>query len=73
MGQVQCTTEVRYSKIGVPWWLGRLKIQCCHCCGSGRCCGSDSVLGPGTSTCSRHGQEKNKERNTKMKLFIFQH
>ena len=26
--------ELRAFK-GVPWWLSRLKIQHCHCCGSG--------------------------------------
>ena len=33
---------------GVPWWCSRLRIQRCHCCGSGHCCGSDSIPGPET-------------------------
>jgi len=35
----------------VPWWLSRLRIQHCHCCGSGDCCGMGSNPGLGTSTC----------------------
>ena len=39
--------------LGVPWWLGALRIRHCHCCGSGYCCGTGSVPGPRTSTCQR--------------------
>ena len=24
----------KLSRSGVPWWLSRLRIQCCYCCGS---------------------------------------
>lgn len=35
----------------VPWWLRALGAQCCHCCGSGNCCGTDLISGPGTFAC----------------------
>jgi len=28
--------------MGIPWWLSRSRILCCHCCGGA------SVAGPGT-------------------------
>ena len=34
-----------------PWWLSGLRIQYCHCCGSGCCCDWSSIPGPGTSAC----------------------
>ena len=37
---------------GVP-----LRNQCYHCSGSGCCCGTGSVPGPGTSTCHEHSQK----------------
>ena len=36
----------------VPWWLSRLRIQCCHCSGV------DSIPGLESSTCCRHSQKK---------------
>ena len=30
-------------------WLWKLRIHCCHCCGSGYSCGVDLILGLGTS------------------------
>ena len=33
--------------LGVPWWLSGLRIWCCYCCGSGCCCGRDSIPGLG--------------------------
>ena len=38
---------------GVPWWLSRIRIWCCHCCGMSLI----PVLG--TSTC--HGRDQKKE------------
>ena len=31
---------------GVPWWLSGLSLGHCHWCGSGYCCGMDSVSDP---------------------------
>ena len=36
---------------GVSWWCIGLRIQLCHCCGSGHCCGMGSIPGPGTFAC----------------------
>ena len=49
--------------LGVPWWLSGLKIQWCHCCGSGPCPGT------GTSACHRWG--KTKQNNSIQGLFVF--
>ena len=46
---------------GVTWWSSGLKIWWCQCCGSGHCCGTSSVPGPGNSTGHRCG--KNKQTN----------
>ena len=43
------------------WYLAEysvLCIWCCHSCGVGRVCGSDSIPGPGTSICHRCGKNK---------------
>ena len=37
-------------------WLSRLRIQHCHCCDSGHCCGTGSILGPETSACHEYCQ-----------------
>ena len=47
--------------LGFPLWLSRLRIQHCHCCESGCCCGVSSIPGPGASTCHGHGQFKIKK------------
>ena len=39
------------SKCGIPLWHSGLRSQCCHCSGSGRCCGMGSTPGPGNSKC----------------------
>jgi len=52
-------------KIQVLWWLRGLRIQCCHCCGSGYCCGTGSVPGPGISACHRCGIKNKRERERK--------
>ena len=43
------------SYLGVPWWLSRLRIQCCHCGDM------DSIPGPETSAASGCGQKKKKK------------
>ncbi|WP_251884210.1 hypothetical protein, partial [Klebsiella pneumoniae] len=48
---------------GTPWWLSGVRIQPCHCCGSGYCHGTGSVPALGTSLCHRHSQ--NKQTNKK--------
>ena len=53
---------------GVLMWHSELRILHCHCKGLGRCCGVGSIPGPGTSTCYRHSQKKNKtKQNRNMK------
>ena len=48
---------IKRKELGVPWWPSRLRIQCCHCCVSGCCCGV------GTSACHRCGQNIKKQTN----------
>ena len=43
---------------GVPSWHNGLRIQHCHCCGSGYSCSMGSIPGLGTSTCHRCNQKK---------------
>ena len=52
-------------KTGVPWWGGGLRIQCCHCCGSGHSCSVGWIPGPGTSTSHRHSQKRERDSNLK--------
>ena len=47
---------------GVLWWPNRLRIQCCHCCGSGHCYGACLTPCPGTPTCHRHSKKKKKKK-----------
>jgi len=51
--------------IGGPWWLSRLRIQHCHCHGSGYFCGLGSVPGPETSICHGHSKKKKKKKKKK--------
>ena len=44
---------------GVPPWLSRLRIQCCHFCGSGYNCGTGSIFGPQISTCCSMAKQTN--------------
>ena len=46
------------ARSGVPMWLNRLGIQCCHCSGSGRCCVRSLIPGLGTSASCWCGQKK---------------
>ena len=44
--------------LGVLLWSSRLRVQCCHCRGLGRCCGRGSIPGLGTFTGCQQGQKK---------------
>ena len=48
------------SLLGVPLWHHGLRIQHCHCSGSGQCHGMGLIPGPKTSTCCRLGQKNPK-------------
>ena len=50
-------TNKKQTTTGVLLWLSKLRIQCCHCCGT---C---SIPGPGTSSCLWLGQKKKKRVN----------
>ena len=53
----KCPITSQYKcRLGVPLWCSRLRIWHCHRSGLG------SVPGPGTSTCCRCGQEKEKKK-----------
>lgn len=51
--------------MGVPWWLGSLRIQRCHCWGLGCCCGAVFITGQETATCQEHGQKNFFNKNLK--------
>ena len=53
-------------KLGVPWWLSGLRMQCFHCSGLGCCCVTGSIPGPGTSTCHRCDEKWRKEGRKKI-------
>ena len=53
--------------VRVPWWLSRLRFQCCHSCGLGCCCSMGLIPGLGTSTCHRHGKEERKRERGREK------
>ena len=57
---------------GLPLWCSGLRIQCCHCSGSGRCYGVGLILGLGTSTCPRSSQKKKKKKRQCFVCFFFQ-
>ena len=50
-------------------WCCGLRIWCCHCSGSGHCCGSGLIPGPETFTCCGSEQpnqtKPNKNKQTK--------
>ena len=46
----------------VPSWNNRLRIQCCHCGGSGHYCSRGLIPGPATSTCQLTQPIKEKKR-----------
>jgi len=59
---------------GVPWWLSRLRIWHCQCCGLGWSYGTGSTPCPGTSTCCRHSpllptKERKKESLSSQLIF----
>ena len=43
-------------------WHSWLRILCCHCRGSGCCCGVGSVPDPGPYTCHGHRPKKKKQK-----------
>ena len=54
-----------------PWWHSGLRIQHCHCCGLGCCCGRRWIPGPRTSACHGCGKkkrERERERVTQSSL-----
>ena len=56
--------------IRIPLWCSGLRIWCCHYSGLRHCCGTSSIPGPGTSTCHRCSQKKEKK---KYRPFLFFH
>ena len=55
-GSPECTC------IGALWWCSGLRIQHCHCCGSGHYCSIGLIPDPGTPICYRHGQKSKKQQ-----------
>ena len=53
-------TEFQNSHTGAPWWLSRLRLRCCRCCGSSYYCGSGSIHGQVTPTCSQKTTKQKK-------------
>ena len=49
--------EYKYQTRGISWWPRGLRIQCCHRCGSGHCCGMGLIPDPGTSACLRRSKK----------------
>lgn len=47
-----CIICLKVAFLRIPFWLSRLKLQCCHSYGTG------SIPAPGTSTCLGHIQKK---------------
>ena len=60
----------REGKWGVPWWLSRLRIWRCHCCGSSYCCCEGLTPDPRTSACLGCDQ-KNREREWFCPFILF--
>ena len=62
-------SSIPYLKVtswGVSLWLNGLRIQHCHCCGSGYSCGMGSIPGPGTS---KRKVNKRKEKKI-LKIYL---
>ena len=55
-----------HNRAGVPWWHRRLRIWSCHCSGSGHCCGTGLISGPGNSICCKHGQKRKKRERAEV-------
>ena len=53
---------LKYKSVEVSWWFKRLRlrIQHCHCQGSGCCYGMGLILGPETSPCHSQGEKNQK-------------
>lgn len=61
-----------FNSYEVPQWLSGLKIQfVTDLCGSGRCCGARSILGPGTSLCCKCGTPTIKINKSKYDLPVY--
>ena len=54
--------------LGVPWWHGRLRIQHCHRCGLGYCCGKG--LTPGWKLLCAMGVGKKKKKKSQEKRVL---
>ena len=54
--------------LGVPRWHSRLRMWCCHCCGSSHSCGVGLIPGSETSACCGCGQKKKKKKERKYLL-----
>ena len=54
-------TYIFLEVVGIPLWPSRLRIQFCHCCGSGHCCAVGSVPGLGTSNAMGMAKKKKKK------------
>ena len=61
------TSLLKCLGLKVPWWQSGLRNPHCHCCGLGHCYGMGPVPGPGTSTCHKSSQKKERKR------VLFQH
>ena len=52
------TGSFRMPGPGVSLWLSGLRIQCCHCWGSGCCSNADLIPGWANSTCPGYREKK---------------
>ena len=59
--------QVNRNSRGVPLWCSRLRIWYCHHSNGGRCCGVDSIPGPGPFTC--HGRSQKKKKNLQKRMY----
>ena len=50
------------TETGIPCWLSRLRVRCCHGCGLDGSCGTGLIPGLGTSACCGGSQKKKKEK-----------
>lgn len=53
-------------------WCSRLWIQCCHCSGSGHCCGTGLISAQGASICCGppHHHHQKKRKRWKSKIIV---
>ena len=62
---------VKIKSLGVPLWHSWLRICHCRFSGSGHCCSTGSIPGPGTSTCGGRGQKESLKRATRYLFMEF--